>query len=121
MARTVAPLRLQVHHLHRLSYKLPPQTIKRFQLARAGVVAAPSLSLTKHEQDISINSGDPPPLCTLKENPPLVPIPVIDISLLSSEEGEEDDELEKLRTALTTWGCFQVLVSFFEVFTTNEH
>ncbi|KAJ9141037.1 hypothetical protein P3X46_031620 [Hevea brasiliensis] len=68
--------------------------------------------LTKHEREISINSDNPPPLCIQKEisNPhtPLVPIPVIDISLLSSEE-REDDELERLRVALTSWGCFRAI------------
>ncbi|XP_031385605.1 flavonol synthase/flavanone 3-hydroxylase-like [Punica granatum] len=42
---------------------------------------------------------------------PFASIPVIDLSLiaLSSSSKEEEDELEKLKLALTTWGCFQVV------------
>ncbi|POO01327.1 Oxoglutarate/iron-dependent dioxygenase [Trema orientale] len=41
---------------------------------------------------------------SVDSSPPLIPIPVIDLSLLSSES-----ELEKLRSALTSWGCFQAI------------
>ena len=43
----------------------------------------------------------------LKTSPPMAPIPVIDLSLFSFG-GEEEGELEKLRSALSSWGCFQV-------------
>ena len=80
-------------------------------------------SLAKSLQEMSMNGTEPPPQYFLKENSikpmdsflPSDPIPIIDISLfsssssLSSKEGE--DELEKLKSALTSWGCFQVLVS----------
>ncbi|EXB85441.1 Protein SRG1 [Morus notabilis] len=63
-------------------------------------------------QEIAVNGNDPPPEFFVKESafgpvgssPPMIPIPVIDLSLLSSET-----ELEKLRSALTSWGCFQAM------------
>jgi hypothetical protein len=39
---------------------------------------------------------------------PLVQIPVVDIALLSSFS-TSTEELQKLRSALSSWGCFQVL------------
>ncbi|XP_062079713.1 protein SRG1-like [Humulus lupulus] len=63
-------------------------------------------------QVIHINGDDPPQEFFIKESafgavdssPPLIPIPVIDLSMLSSKS-----ELEKLRSALSTWGCFQAI------------
>ncbi|KAL3535925.1 hypothetical protein ACH5RR_004386 [Cinchona calisaya] len=40
---------------------------------------------------------------------PLMDIPVIDFSLLSASSVTTDDEFEKLQSALTSWGCFQVI------------
>ncbi|XP_076908331.1 codeine O-demethylase-like [Bidens hawaiensis] len=47
----------------------------------------------------------------LETSPPFAPVPVIDISRLysSSKQGDQVTELDKLRIALTTWGCFQVV------------
>ncbi|XP_076918023.1 flavonol synthase/flavanone 3-hydroxylase-like [Bidens hawaiensis] len=48
----------------------------------------------------------------IETSPPFAPVPVIDISLLISSSKQEDDqltELAKLRSALTTWGCFQAV------------
>lgn len=42
---------------------------------------------------------------------PLVEIPVVDLALLTSLPTSRE-ELEKLRSALTTWGCFQVFYSY---------
>ena len=39
---------------------------------------------------------------------PLVEIPVVNLGLLSSLSTSKE-ELQKLRSALSTWGCFQVL------------
>lgn len=39
---------------------------------------------------------------------PLVEIPVVDLGLLASSS-TSGEELEKLRSALSSWGCFQVL------------
>ena len=38
------------------------------------------------------------------QNAPVKDIPVIDVGLL----GTSPEELEKLKSALSTWGCFQV-------------
>lgn len=37
-------------------------------------------------------------------NAPIMDVPVVDIALL----GSSTEELDKLRSALNTWGCFQV-------------
>ena len=80
--------------------------------------------LAQSVQEMSVNGNEPPPQYFLKENSiqpmdsylPSDPIPIIDISLLSSSSlsskgGEE--ELEKLKSTLISWGCFQVLVSAY--------
>lgn len=76
--------------------------------------------LSKNVQEMSINGDEPPARYIVKDgslgpatsSSPLVPIPVIDLSLLSLSSSlsskEEVDELEKLKSALGTWGCFQV-------------
>ena len=49
-------------------------------------------------------------------------IPMIDISLLSSSSlsSKGDDELQKLKLALTSWCCFEVLVStYLKIFYEN--
>ncbi|XP_057514571.1 protein SRG1-like [Actinidia eriantha] len=75
-----------------------------------------SLSKTAHE--MSIDGDEPPPRYIVKEStfgsidssPPLIPIPIIDISLLSSTSSPSSiEELEKLRSALSSWGCFQAI------------
>ena len=67
-------------------------------------------SLPKTVQEMSMNSDEPAPQFLVKEtsfgsqdSTISVPIPIIDVSLLSSE-----DELEKLRSSLSSAGCFQV-------------
>lgn len=69
------------------------------------------VSLDKTVEEMSINGHAPPPQFLVKEislgstdSSPSVPIPIIDISLLSS-----DDELQKLRSALSSGGCFQAI------------
>ncbi|KDP35890.1 hypothetical protein JCGZ_10460 [Jatropha curcas] len=42
-------------------------------------------------------------------SPPLLSIPVINLSLLSSSSKEGIEELQKLKEALTSWGCFQAI------------
>lgn len=48
----------------------------------------------------------------LETSPPFAPVPVIDISRLhsSSKQVDQQTELDKLRLALTAWGCFQVSI-----------
>ncbi|KAJ6731842.1 hypothetical protein OIU79_003049 [Salix purpurea] len=44
----------------------------------------------------------------LDSSVPLIEIPVVDLGLLSSPSTSAQ-ELEKLKLALSTWGCFQVI------------
>ncbi|PQP97416.1 codeine O-demethylase [Prunus yedoensis var. nudiflora] len=74
-------------------------------------------------QEMSINGDQPPPEYIVKESsfgciessPPLADqIPIIDISLFSPSsleysEQAENHELQKLRTALSSAGCFQAI------------
>ncbi|PON68550.1 Oxoglutarate/iron-dependent dioxygenase [Parasponia andersonii] len=71
------------------------------------------LPLEGVSQEIAINGDNPPQKFFVKQStafgsvdisPPTIPIPVIDVGMLSSKS-----ELEKLRSALTTWGCFQAI------------
>ena len=88
------------------------------------MVGMPLLSdgvpLSKSVQEMSINVDEPPPEFHVKDSSfgstdsfdlsasVSVPVPVIDLSLLLSSK----DEQEKLRLALESAGCFQVLYSF---------
>ncbi|XP_038709993.1 protein SRG1-like [Tripterygium wilfordii] len=77
------------------------------------VVPAEGVPLPKTVQEMSINGEEPPPQFLAKENPfgaldsspTSDSVPLIDISILSSS----DDELEKLRLALSSSGCFQAV------------
>ncbi|KAJ4832900.1 hypothetical protein Tsubulata_044523 [Turnera subulata] len=63
----------------------------------------------EHEQQLSI--GDvPSSRYIVKEatgSLPSIPLPIIDLSLLSLSSKEGLEELQKLKVALSTWGCFQ--------------
>ncbi|KAF8370278.1 hypothetical protein HHK36_031684 [Tetracentron sinense] len=71
-------------------------------------------------QELAIN-GDKPParyiFCDgdgeqIDGSPPLFPVPVIDVSLITSstsQSSKEDEELEKLQSALSSCGCFQAV------------
>ncbi|KAK7347124.1 hypothetical protein VNO80_21651 [Phaseolus coccineus] len=68
-------------------------------------------SVSKSVQQMSIEGDEPPSQYIVKGNSfgskdscALIPIPIIDVSLLSSE-----GELEKLRSALSSAGCFQAI------------
>ncbi|CAL5360871.1 unnamed protein product [Camellia sinensis] len=74
-----------------------------------------ALSLHKTAHEMSIDGDEPPPRYIVKESIfgslhssssplPLIPIPVIDIALLSSPQ-----QLHKLRSTLSSWGCFQAI------------
>lgn len=66
----------------------------------------------KNVVEMPIQSEEPPAQFIVKESrfgsvdgsPPLASIPVVDLSQLSSSQ----DELHKLASALSCWGCFQV-------------
>lgn len=45
---------------------------------------------------------------TLGDSLPLMKIPVIDVGRLTSPSFNREQELEKLRSALCFWDCFQV-------------
>ncbi|KAF7147902.1 hypothetical protein RHSIM_Rhsim03G0252400 [Rhododendron simsii] len=78
-----------------------------------------TLSPPRSVQEISINGGDPPPQFIVRDNPygpvdtspRLASLPNIDISLFSLQSSieETEKELDKLRSALSSWGCFQVI------------
>lgn len=67
-------------------------------------------------QEMALDVDEPPSRFIVKESkfglvdcsPPSALIPTIDISLLSSASPASDEESEKLRSALDSWGCFQV-------------
>lgn len=69
--------------------------------------------LPKSIEEMSMDGYEPPSEYVVKGNnsfgskdsSTLIPIPIIDVSLLSSE-----GELEKLRSALSSAGCFQVRI-----------
>ncbi|KAF8393129.1 hypothetical protein HHK36_021370 [Tetracentron sinense] len=100
------------------------------QLALADEAMAGSLlpakvvSLSKLVQELAINGDELPPQyifrdakdSPIKASPVLSSIPVIDLSLLSSSSSpstKEEEELEKLRSALSWCGCFQLFYEFF--------
>jgi len=69
-------------------------------------------SVSKSVQQMSMEGDEPPSQYIVKGNTfvskhssALIPIPIIDVSLLSSEA-----ELDKLRSALSSAGCFQVWI-----------
>ncbi|XP_050214610.1 jasmonate-induced oxygenase 2-like [Mercurialis annua] len=70
--------------------------------------------MSKYVQEMSIDGDEPPPRFIIKQipnpNPPLTSIPIIDLSLLSSSSSpysEQIQELQNLKEALSSWGCFQ--------------
>ncbi|CAK7356959.1 unnamed protein product [Dovyalis caffra] len=83
----------------------------------AEVSAPPAeVLLSKRVQEMVLNGEEPqrPYICRddgTKEAIPSPPslIPIIDISLLSSSEPCSAQELQRLRSALSSWGCFQAI------------
>ncbi|KAL6974065.1 hypothetical protein U1Q18_028248 [Sarracenia purpurea var. burkii] len=74
-------------------------------------------SVNKTAYEMFIDGDEPPPRYVVKEttfgsidsSPPLLPISIIDVGLLSSSSSPSSiEELEKLRSALSTCGCFQI-------------
>ena len=81
----------------------------------------PSAKMHKSVEEMSINSEEPPQEYVVKDcsfgsiessDPSPGSIPVIDISIFSLSSShdpqEVENELEKLRSALSSGGCFQV-------------
>ncbi|KAJ8755244.1 hypothetical protein K2173_019042 [Erythroxylum novogranatense] len=81
-----------------------------------GLVLPAEVLLSKRVQQMVINGEEPQPPyvcredCSNEDSFPdtAPPIPVIDLSLISSQQPcAAREELEKLRSALCSWGCFQ--------------
>lgn len=72
--------------------------------------------LSKRVQEMVLNGEEPPPpyICRDDDYTQNVPsaswsLPIIDFVLLSSPSpATKQKELEKLKSSLTSWGCFQV-------------
>ena len=83
-----------------------------------------SVTLSKSVEEMSINGFEPPQEYIVKDcrfgsiesSASLGSIPIIDISILSLSSShdpkEVENELEKLRSALSSAGCFQVNRSY---------
>ncbi|KAE8735663.1 Calcium-binding EF-hand family protein isoform 1 [Hibiscus syriacus] len=79
--------------------------------------------LSRRVQEMVINGEEPESLYICRDEKeaqtvpsPLTPIPIIDLNLLSSsplstkeEKEEEEEDLQKLKSALCSWGCFQAI------------
>ncbi|WCJ40498.1 2-oxoglutarate (2OG) and Fe(II)-dependent oxygenase superfamily protein [Euphorbia peplus] len=72
--------------------------------------------LSKRVQDMVLNGEEPQSLyicrhdCTDEQlSVPAPPFPIINLSLLSSCEPAASEEFQKLRSALSSWGCFQAI------------
>ncbi|WCJ28862.1 2-oxoglutarate (2OG) and Fe(II)-dependent oxygenase superfamily protein [Euphorbia peplus] len=78
-------------------------------------MASTTESTPKSVQEIAVNGQDPPEKYFFKGSDlhldaavPLINVAVIDLRLLTSPS-TRSPELLKLRSALTSWGCFQVI------------
>ncbi|KAF5788222.1 putative codeine 3-O-demethylase [Helianthus annuus] len=58
-----------------------------------------------------INNNNYTKFGSLETSPPFAPVPIIDVGCFvsSSKQDDQQAELDKLRSALTTWGCFQAV------------
>ena len=75
-------------------------------------------SIPKCVQEMAINGQEPPERYCHRNGVfgggldasclPLMEIPVIDIGLLASPSSNRQDELQKLHSALSLFGCFMV-------------
>ncbi|KAL3532273.1 hypothetical protein ACH5RR_005794 [Cinchona calisaya] len=79
-------------------------------------LAGAELDLHRLVQELAEDDGELPERFICKDTPhglitsslPLMDIPVIDFSHLSSSSATTD-ELQKLQSALSSWGCFQII------------
>ncbi|KAK9232366.1 hypothetical protein WN943_022612 [Citrus x changshan-huyou] len=81
-------------------------------------MAGAEVFLSKRVQEMVLNGEEPPApyICrdgdSIQEvSAPLSPVPIIDLSLLSfsTPYAKQEEELQKLRSALSSWGCFQAI------------
>ncbi|XP_022714793.1 protein SRG1-like [Durio zibethinus] len=86
-------------------------------MASASVIPADVL-LSRRVQEMVINGQEPESLYICRDEEeaknvpsPLAPIPIIDLSLFSSStlSATREEELQKLKSALCCWGCFQAI------------
>lgn len=84
----------------------------------AGVsIPTADVLLSRRVQEMVLKGEEPPPLYICRDDDTedvssaLSSIPVIDLSLLSSSATicEQEEELQKLKSALCSWGCFQAI------------
>ncbi|MCL7024534.1 hypothetical protein MKW94_023372, partial [Papaver nudicaule] len=91
------------------------------QLTTEEVPSSPSQALLKNVQELAIDGEEPPPRYVRKEGDhkekkevpayESLSVPVIDFSRFSpaSSSREKEDEMEKLKSALSSWGLFQAI------------
>ncbi|XP_057968837.1 codeine O-demethylase-like [Malania oleifera] len=85
-------------------------------------MAMDTAALSKSVQEMSMYGTEPPPQYLVKESSfgsigssvPLGSIPIINVTLLAPSSSstlskEEEEELDKLRSALSSWGSFQAI------------
>jgi hypothetical protein len=103
--------------LARITERPDLQSHQNFLTKMAGVSALPAkILLSKRVQEMVLNDEEPQkPYISRNDStievipsPPSDLIPIIDLSLLSSSEPCSAQELQRLRSALCSWGCFQV-------------
>lgn len=88
-------------------------------MAGASVLPPAEVLLSKRVQEMALNGEQPPAPyvsrydydATEDDFSTVSEIPIIDLGILSSSEAsteEYEEELMKLKSALQSWGCFQV-------------
>ncbi|XP_054785033.1 protein SRG1-like [Prosopis cineraria] len=98
-------------------------------MAQTSIVPADIL-LARRVQEMVLNGEEPPPPYICRDDGPtqvvsstLCSIPIIDFGLLSSpapDIAQQKQELDKLRLALSSWGCFQAVNHGISVSFLNE-
>lgn len=74
-------------------------------------------------QELAKGGGEVPERFICKETPygeitasvPLMDFPVIDLDRLSTSSAISSEELQNLQSALSSWGCFQVLILLYTI------
>lgn len=83
------------------------------------MAGAAEILLSKRVQEMVLNGEQPPELYISRDGSEGVdvcsastPVPIVDISFFSSSvpSDVQEEELQKLRSILSTWGCFQVRI-----------
>ena len=87
-------------------------------MAEGSPVLAAEVLLSKRVQELVLGGDEPPALyysirddATEDDSSSGSSVPVVDLGILSSSAAstqEYEEELQKLKSALHSWGCFQV-------------